>query len=196
MSTAPRRILIVVLVIALAWALGSYGFNRYRKKEAEPRPRLAIDGVDLAEATAIARACTLARDLGNPPANDMGPRQFEEAAREVALEYGASIEVVAGDDLIGAGYPAVHAVGRAADPVFPDSNSDRLRWRVTLRPQMAESPKIGEDERHWSSPTRAAPTESPMRRRRPWVWVLAAALVGWQLGSRSAVPHRTHAGVR
>jgi hypothetical protein len=35
-------------------------------------------------------------------------------------------------------------------PVFPDSPSDLLRWRVTLRPpQMAESPEIGEDERHW-----------------------------------------------
>jgi leucyl aminopeptidase len=102
--------------IALAWALGSYGFHRYRQKAADPRPRLAIEGADLAEAATIARACALARDLVNTPPNDMGPRQFEDAAREVAGEYGATIQVVVGDDLLGAGYPAVHAVGRAADP--------------------------------------------------------------------------------
>jgi leucyl aminopeptidase len=46
----------------------------------------------------------------------MGARQIETIAREVAEAFGAEISVVVGDDLIAAGYPAVHAVGRAAVP--------------------------------------------------------------------------------
>jgi leucyl aminopeptidase len=46
----------------------------------------------------------------------MGARQIETIAREVAEAYGAKIAVVVGDDLVEAGYPAVHAVGRAAVP--------------------------------------------------------------------------------
>jgi leucyl aminopeptidase len=102
--------------IALAWALGAYGFNRYRQKPADPRPRLVVEGVDLAETRNLAQACALARDLVNTPANDMGPVQLEMAAREIAETFGAAISVVAGDDLLTQNYPAVHAVGRAADP--------------------------------------------------------------------------------
>ena len=109
-GVAPER-------IALAWALGAYGFDRYRRKPAEPRPRLIIaKGLDVAEPVAVARACALARDLVNTPPNDMGPVELEQAARDVALEHGAQIQVIVGDDLLAAGYPAVHAVGRAADP--------------------------------------------------------------------------------
>jgi leucyl aminopeptidase len=46
----------------------------------------------------------------------MGPLQIETIAREIAHQHGAHIEVVAGDALLEAGYPAVHAVGRAAVP--------------------------------------------------------------------------------
>jgi leucyl aminopeptidase len=46
----------------------------------------------------------------------MGPRQLESIAREVAAAFHAKIRVVVGDDLIEAGYPAIHAVGRAATP--------------------------------------------------------------------------------
>jgi len=102
--------------IALAWALGAYGFDRYRQKPADPKPRLVLEGVDLAETRNLAQACALARDLVNTPANDMGPVQVEMAAREVAEAFGATFSVVAGDDLLTENYPAVHAVGRAADP--------------------------------------------------------------------------------
>jgi leucyl aminopeptidase len=52
----------------------------------------------------------------NTPANDMGPLQIETIAREIAEQHGAKIAVVTGDDLLAENYPAVHAVGRAADP--------------------------------------------------------------------------------
>ena len=110
LGVAPER-------IALAWALGAYGFDRYRQTPTDPRPRLLVaPGADLAEPVAIARACALARDLVNTPPNDMGPVELEQAARDVALEQGAQIQVIVGDDLLAAGYPAVHAVGRASDP--------------------------------------------------------------------------------
>ena len=102
--------------IALAFALGSYRFDRYKKKK-DDRPRLvAAEQVDVAEVRSIAHACALARDMVNTPANDMGPLQIETIAREIAEQYGASITVVTGEGLLEANYPAVHAVGRAAVP--------------------------------------------------------------------------------
>jgi leucyl aminopeptidase len=99
---------------ALAFALGTYRFDRY-KKRGEPIPRLvAPKGVDVAAVTAFAHACALCRDMVNTPANDMGPLQIETIAREIAARYGAEIAVVTGDDLLARNYPAVHAVGRAA----------------------------------------------------------------------------------
>jgi leucyl aminopeptidase len=103
--------------VALAFALGAYRFDRYKQKHGEPGARLvAPEDVDLTELTAVAHACALARDMINTPAADMGARQIESIAREVAEAFGATITVVVGDDLIEAGYPAVHAVGRAATP--------------------------------------------------------------------------------
>jgi leucyl aminopeptidase len=101
---------------ALAFALGSYGFDRYKAEAPAPRrARLAVDvNENLAEVERIAHACALARDMVNTPANDMGPSQIESIARLLATAYGATLEVVTGDALLDGGYPAVHAVGRAA----------------------------------------------------------------------------------
>ena len=102
--------------IALAFALGSYKFDRYKAAHGADRPRLAAKGCDAGEVRQIAHACALARDMVNTPANDMGPLQLETIAREIAEQHGASITVVTGDALLEANYPAVHAVGRAAVP--------------------------------------------------------------------------------
>jgi leucyl aminopeptidase len=101
--------------IALAWALGSYRFDRYKNKAGE-RAQLLAEGADLAEARQVAAACALARDMVNTPANDMGPVEIEAIARDLAKTFGAEIAVVTGEDLLAQNYPAVHAVGRAADP--------------------------------------------------------------------------------
>jgi leucyl aminopeptidase len=104
--------------LALGWGLGAYRFSRYRAPsgsvagpaanlvwpEAADRPRV------LRELAAIA----LVRDLVNTPANAMGPAALAEAARAVAEAHGAACRVVVGDALIEAGYPTLHAVGRAA----------------------------------------------------------------------------------
>ena len=102
---------------ALAFALGAYRFDRYKQDRGEAGARLVCpDGVDLAELRAVSHACALAKDMINTPAGDMGALQIETIAREVAEAFGATISVAVGDDLLDAGYPAVHAVGRAATP--------------------------------------------------------------------------------
>src|SRR5580765_4447349 len=58
---------------ALAWLMGGYGFNRY-KKRTPAKARLVIpQGVDGEEISRIAENVFLARDLVNTPANDLGP---------------------------------------------------------------------------------------------------------------------------
>jgi leucyl aminopeptidase len=99
----------------LAWSMGAYRFDRYRQNRGEPIARLvAPESVNLDNVGPVAQACALARDMINTPANDMGPRQIETLAREVAETFGAEFAVVAGKALLEAGYPAIHAVGRAA----------------------------------------------------------------------------------
>ena len=99
----------------VAFALGAYAFDRYKAKPEHGRVRLvAPEGVDAAEVRRIVHACAMARDLVNTPPNDMGPRQIETIAREIAEQNGAELSVVAGDDLLERNYPAIHAVGRGA----------------------------------------------------------------------------------
>jgi leucyl aminopeptidase len=101
--------------VALAFALGSYRFDRYKKPAGE-RPQLVVEGCDAAEVRQLAHACAMARDMVNTPANDMGPRQIESVAREIAEQHGGLITVIEGEGLLEANYPAIHAVGRAAVP--------------------------------------------------------------------------------
>ena len=99
---------------ALAFALGSYRFSRYRKQD-EKDVKLELPGnVDGDDLTRIVDGIFLARDLINTPANDMGPPELEDAARSLATRHGAAIHAVVGDNLLTANLPLVHAVGRAA----------------------------------------------------------------------------------
>ena len=100
---------------ALAWILGTYRFDRYRKKETRQFPKLVLPGeADGEDATRIAEGVFLARDLVNTPSNDMGPEELATAAREIAKRYGAKFSVIVGDDLLQKHYPLIHAVGRAS----------------------------------------------------------------------------------
>ena len=100
---------------ALAFLLGTYRFDRYKARPDRGAVRLvAPDGLDLDETLRIAAACALAREMVDTPAADMGPLQIETIAREIAESAGATLAVTTGDALLEAGYPAVHAVGRAA----------------------------------------------------------------------------------
>ena len=98
----------------LAFALGAYKFTRYRKGEAYAAKLELPDTLDGAELSRMAEGVCLARDLINTPANDMGPAELEEAARQVAGRHGATFRAVTGDELLKQNFPLIHAVGRAS----------------------------------------------------------------------------------
>jgi leucyl aminopeptidase len=99
---------------ALAFALGAYRFTRYRKQDAK-EVKLELPGnVDGEDLSRIVDGVTLARDLINTPANDLGPAELEAAARALAARHGAEVRAVVGEDLLEQNFPLVHAVGRAA----------------------------------------------------------------------------------
>ena len=98
-----------------AFAAGSYRFERYLKPAARS-VRLAVpEGVAIAEIERVWAAIALARDLVNTPANDMQPDHLEEVFSALANHYQASFKSIRGDDLLPAGFPLVHAVGRAGE---------------------------------------------------------------------------------
>ncbi len=99
---------------ALAFALGLYRFTRYREAEAR---KVALDlpqSIDGDDVERIVEGVTLARDLINTPANDLGPAELEGAARTLAARHGARVVSIVGDDLLAQNFPLIHAVGRAA----------------------------------------------------------------------------------
>ena len=100
---------------ALAWALGTYEFARYKKPKAKGAKLVLPSGVDGAEIARIAEGVFLGRDLINTPPNDMGPEELVSAARDLAKKHGAKFSVIAGDALLKANYPLVHAVGQGSD---------------------------------------------------------------------------------
>ncbi|HEX9158585.1 MAG TPA: leucyl aminopeptidase family protein [Rhizomicrobium sp.] len=115
----------------LAFALGSYRFNRYRKTDVPEVRLVPPDGVDVDDITRIAAATAMARDLINTPSNDMGPEELASAAEGLARRFGADFGCIIGDDLARQNFPLVHAVGMASsraprlidfawgDPVHP-----------------------------------------------------------------------------
>ena len=101
---------------ALSWAMGTYIFSRYKPAKASKTwPQLTIkDAAVGTEASHIANAVFLVRDLVNTPANDMGPQELEDAARKLAKDHKAEIVVTTGDDLLAQNFPLIHSVGRAS----------------------------------------------------------------------------------
>ncbi len=98
---------------ALGWGLGCYRFDRYRKQE-RPTATLALDEALAARARSLLDAQCLVRDLVNTPTEDLGPAELSEALFAEARRFGATTRLIEGDELLEQGYPAIHAVGRAA----------------------------------------------------------------------------------
>jgi leucyl aminopeptidase len=99
---------------ALSWELGGYGFDLYKPARREPA-QLHLPSTDAAQRGLImAAAIASTRDLVNTPAEHMGPAELAEAVRLVAKQHAATFKQTVGDKLLAAGFPAIHAVGRAA----------------------------------------------------------------------------------
>jgi leucyl aminopeptidase len=119
---------------ALAFALGSYRFARYRKVDTPEVRLVPPDGVDAAELVRMTDAAFLARDLINTPSNDMGPAELEAAARDVAKRFGAKFACIEGHELK-QNFPLIHAVGMAstrAPRLIDFSWGDAAHPKVTL----------------------------------------------------------------
>jgi leucyl aminopeptidase len=102
-------------VMALSFGMGAYRYETYKKGSPEG-PRLVIPAdADADSITRTVAAVSLARDLVNTPANDMGPDALEKVFLALAKRYKAKTKVVAGDALLSQNFPMIHAVGRAAD---------------------------------------------------------------------------------
>ena len=119
--------------LALGWGLGAYCFDRYTAPKRAPAELVWPDGVDRASVTSQILATTLARDLINTPAEDMGPTELASAVESMADETDSAIRVIAGDDLLAAGFPMIHAVGRASDD--PPRLID-MRWGEESAPKV------------------------------------------------------------
>ncbi len=121
----------------LGWLMGAYRMARYRSSVASVSRAVLVvpQTADLAYAEAAAAASSLARDLINTPANDMGPAELASAATELAARFGGRAGVIVGDELKARELHLIHSVG-AGSPRAPRLID--LRWgessarRITL----------------------------------------------------------------
>jgi leucyl aminopeptidase len=118
---------------ALGWELGSYRFTKYHQPRTEPA-RLLLPRKVLDEVEPMLDAITRVRDLVNTTAQDLGPAEVCAAVREVADRFGAKCREWSGDGLLKAGFPTVHAVGRAS-PRAP--RVIEMRWGDPKHPLLA-----------------------------------------------------------
>ncbi len=121
----------------LGWMVGQYRFDRYKVEKSVEGPRVLLTPQPAAidEAAAQARATALVRDLVNMPAAEMGPAELEHAAERMAGRFGARISVTRGDALE-AGFPMIHAVGKAAERGFAPRLIE-LHWGREGDPRIA-----------------------------------------------------------
>ena len=120
---------------ALGWALGSYHFGQYLRRERNTARLVFPDQADRTEVEAVGRAVWLGRDLINQPAEDLGPAELAAEVALLADRHQGNLTVISGDDLLEKNFPAIHAVGRASSrpPQFIDMVwGDPDAYRVTL----------------------------------------------------------------
>ncbi|MGL4637335.1 MAG: leucyl aminopeptidase family protein [Beijerinckiaceae bacterium] len=113
-ANAPDASAADLPTLALAWALGSYQFNRYKAATRKPAELVVADKATRERASLIASAVTLGRDLINTPANDMTPSALANAALDMAKTFDAKATVTVGDALLKKNFPLIHTVGRAS----------------------------------------------------------------------------------
>lgn len=104
----------IAQALCLGWALGSYRFERYKKKSSRQGSLVWPQAVDRKEVLALAEGICITRDLVNLPASDMGPEELAVAAKNISKLHGSKTHVILGDALLKKNYPMIHAVGRAS----------------------------------------------------------------------------------
>ncbi len=98
----------------LGWILAGYKFDRYKKMDPGMATLVWPKGADRDSVEAHAEATFLIRNLINIPANDLGPDEFEKAARAVAAAEGLSVKVIKDKDLLKQNFPMIYNVGKGS----------------------------------------------------------------------------------
>lgn len=126
---------------AMSWELGAYDFDAYKPAAATPPATppatlMLAPGLAAERGLLLATAIASVRDLVNTPAEHMGPAELAEAVRLVAKQHGARFKQTVGDALLKAGFPAIHAVGRAAERPARDPRLIELTWGSPKHPKL------------------------------------------------------------
>ncbi|GAB5390179.1 MAG: leucyl aminopeptidase family protein [Alphaproteobacteria bacterium] len=101
--------------LCIGWAMGAYQFTEFKSGGREPARLVLPETADAKTVEITATAIKRCRDLVNRPASHLTPEQLAEEAITLAKAHKAKSSVIVGDKLLSKGYPAIHAVGRAAD---------------------------------------------------------------------------------
>ena len=119
--------------LALGWALGCYAYARYKPRKRGFADLLWPRAADRGLVGRLAQGIALARDLINTPAEHMGPGELAGEVEALAGRHAAQCRIIAGDALLAANYPMIHAVGRAS--ARPPALAD-LTWGDAAAPKL------------------------------------------------------------
>ena len=103
---------------AMSWELGGYQFDLYKPSTRELPVLMLPSSADAQRGLLQAHAMAATRDLVNTPAEHMGPAELAQTVQLLAKQHAAKFKQIVGDALLkaaGGGFPAIHAVGRAAE---------------------------------------------------------------------------------
>ena len=115
---------------AIGWGMGSYQFAHYKKPQKILAQLLCQENYD--EIATIVSSIFWVRDLINTPASDLNPEKLAAVAENLAKEFKANLQVVAGEELR-KNFPAVYAVG---------CGSKRAPLLIDLQFGASNAPKI------------------------------------------------------
>ena|SRR3990167_458683 len=115
----------------LFFGLGHYQYTHYVERDAYLAQLRVPEAISASRLLPFLQAFYEARDLINTPAEALGPQELVAAVVALGKAFSAEVHVTAGDALLKAGYPMIHAVGRASPrpPALVD-----LRWGDKGRP--------------------------------------------------------------
>ena len=123
---------------AFGWLMAQHRFDRYRRDLTATGAKilLARDAAVIGATVALAEATALVRDLVDTPAGDMDPAALAAAIVAEGERFGATTTVITGEELE-RGFPAVHAVGRAAAVVAEGApRLVELTWGDPTHPKL------------------------------------------------------------
>lgn len=97
----------------IGWGLTNYAFDTYKKNTKPLLKLLWHKDADKKRVNAFLEASTLARNLINLPANDLGPDEMEAVCVQITKTYSAKLKTVKGAKLE-KDFPLIHTVGKAS----------------------------------------------------------------------------------